>query len=243
MRGQDTIAFWDERFSGSDVEDALPAKLPNYLDIGVAFFGPVKGRKVLDIGCGLGENSIALATMGADVTAIDTSGVAIEKLSKFAADHHLAINAAVCDAMDIDALGRFDFVVGAMILHHLEPFDAFCDALDAAMRPGGKAFFFENNAASKLLIWCRQNLVGRFGIPKYGDDDEFPLTPGEVGVLKHHFTVTQDYPEMGFFSLASVYLFRRHGAGACKKLDELLFKHGILKSHSYRQILLLEKPS
>ena len=243
MKEQGTIAFWDERFSASDVKDAHREKLPNHLNVGITFFGSVKGKKILDIGCGLGENSIVLARMGADVTAVDTSSVAVKKLNEFATDHHLSINAAVCDAMEIDALGVFDFVVGAMILHHLEPFEAFCDVLDAAMKPGGKAFFFENNAASRLLVWCRQNLVGRFGIPKYGDADEFPLTPQEVDALRRRFKVTQDYPEAGFFILASVYLLKRRGEGAFRKLDEFLFKRGILKSRSYRQVLMIEKPA
>jgi SAM-dependent methyltransferase len=241
LSNQSTVAFWDERFKGSDVQYASQGKLPNHLDKGVAFFGPVEGKRVLDIGCGLGENSIALARMGADVTAVDTSTVAVAKLNRFAADHRLSIDAAVCDAMNIGTLGEFDFVVGAMILHHLEPFEAFCSALDSAMKPGGKAFFFENNAASRLLVWCRQNLVGRFGIPKYGDENEFPLTPQEVDALRRRFRVTQDYPEMGFFILASVYLLKRRGEGACRRLDGFLFKRGILKSRSYRQILMVEK--
>ncbi len=241
MNGHDTVAFWDGRFNKSSIRTDVRPELPNCLDRGLAYFGSVKGRKVLDIGCGLGDNAFALARNGAIVTAIDTSAIAVGKINHFAATSGLPVTGIVHDAMLINNLGSFDFVVGAMILHHLEPFESFRDALHAAMKPGGKAFFYENNAASRLLVWCRQNLTGRFGIPKHGDDEEFPLTPQEVDILKRRFDVRQEFPEMVFFSMVSVYLLRRHGGNLCRRIDDFLFRHNILKSYSYRQILMLQK--
>jgi SAM-dependent methyltransferase len=233
------VAFWDDTFDRAGI--AEPVELPNYLDRAIAFFGPVAGRSVLDIGCGLGENAIVLARMGAHVTAIDTSAVAIRKINEFAAAEGLPIVGVVCDAMKLDGLGRFDFVLGAMILHHLEPFSAFCSALKAALKPGGKAFFYENNAASRLLVWCRQNLAGKFGIPKYGDDDEFPLTPQEVDHLRAEFRVEQVFPQLVFFQMAALYCFRGRGGHLLARLDALLFRAGIMRSYSYRQLLLVER--
>src|SRR4051812_43585466 len=36
-------------------------------------FGPVSGLRILDLGCGTGRHSVALATAGAKVTALDFS--------------------------------------------------------------------------------------------------------------------------------------------------------------------------
>jgi 2-polyprenyl-3-methyl-5-hydroxy-6-metoxy-1,4-benzoquinol methylase len=65
----------------------------------------------------------------------------------------------VCDAMKLQGLGSFDFVLGAIILHHLEPFSAFCSALKAALKPGGKAFFYENNAARIMRSYSYRQLL------------------------------------------------------------------------------------
>jgi SAM-dependent methyltransferase len=167
--------------------------------------------------------------------------VATEKINDFARSQELPIQAIVCDAMDIDKMEPFDFVIGTMILHHVEPFEDFCTVLHRALRPGGRAFFYENNGANRVLMWCRQNVAGRFGIPKYGDAEEFPLTPREVDLLRGHFNVVQDFPENSFFTLVSVYLFRRRGYRACKRLDAFLMRRKMMRSYAYRQILMLEK--
>ena len=111
------MAFWDSQFRERSAEIKLSSSLPNYLDHGIRFFGSVDGKHALDIGCGLGENVIALARMGARVTAIDTSPIAIDKINRFVEQTQLQlqIEASVHNAMDIGSLGRFDFVTGAMI--------------------------------------------------------------------------------------------------------------------------------
>jgi 2-polyprenyl-3-methyl-5-hydroxy-6-metoxy-1,4-benzoquinol methylase len=236
-----SASFWDEQYRNSGIHAPTDGDFWYYLDRGIEFFGGVSGKRVLDLGCGLGGNSIPLARMGASVTAIDTSEEAIDKLNHFAARESLDITGLVCDAMEISNLGTFNFVVGAMILHHLEPFGEFCASLDAAIKPAGKAFFYENNAKSRLLVWARKNLVGRFGIPKFGDDTEFPLTPHELDLLRSRFNLFVEVPEMVLFTMAGVYLFRNKGQIIFRTIDELLFRLNFLKSWSYRQILFLEK--
>ena len=86
------------------------------------------------------------------------------------------------------------------------------------------AFFFENNAMSQMLVWCRENLVGRYGIPKFGDDEEFPLTPGEINMLRKYFRVSQSYPTMLFFELVSWYFLKGRMKGAFRFLDRLAFR-------------------
>lgn len=241
MSRKSSASFWDEQYRNSGIHAPSDGEFWYYLDRGIAFFGEVNGKKVLDLGCGLGGNSIPLARMGASVTAIDSSEQAISKINHFAERESLDITGLVCDAMEISKLGTFDFVVGAMILHHLEPFGEFCASLYAAIKPGGKAFFYENNAKSRLLVWSRKNFVGRFGIPKYGDDAEFPLTPQELNLLRSRFNLTVEIPEMVLFTLLGIYLFHNSGEAIFKKIDSLLFRFNLLKPWSYRQILFLEK--
>jgi len=236
-----TISFWDNQFEASDFAGSLEPEERDVFAACVTYFGDVNGKTVLDIGCGLGKNSIALARLGANVTAVDVSNTAIAKLNGFATNHNLPIEAIAGDALGIAELGTFDYVVGSMILHHIEPFPLFCDALYAAMKPGGKAFFYENNSASQLLVWMRSHVVGKLWVPKYGDDDEFPLTPQEVDVLRRRFKVEQAFPEFFFFRLISRYLFRDRLGRIFAMADDFFYRHKLLERYSYRQILLINK--
>lgn len=203
----------------------------------LAYFGDVRGKTLLDLGCGTGENSIFFAQQGARVTAIDLSPAAIDGLNKLKGD--LDIRPVVCDAMDIASLGSFDFVYGRMILHHIEPFDQFAVALAKCL--SGKAWFYENSANSRMLIWCRTHLAGRFWIPKMGDDDEFPLMPHEIDLLRAHFDVKTRYPEMFFLQLASVYLLRGRFLKTTKLLDGLLHKIKPFRRFSYYQDVEIQR--
>jgi SAM-dependent methyltransferase len=215
-----------------DPTPVLPAAL--------AHFGDVRGRRLLDIGCGLGVASRYFASRGAKVTAIDISDVAVEQLRELCAiTGESNVDAKVCSAMTADRLGPFDLVFGSMILHHIEPFQDFSEVLARATVPGGKAFFYENSARSRLLIWFRTNLVGRFGIPKYGDEHEFPLQPSEVDMLRPFFDVQIDIPELRFFRLMSTYFFRRRLGSITRALDRWFYKRGFLNQYSYRQYVKL----
>lgn len=234
-------AFWDNIYEATSYSRALDASIKRAVERAHAFFGPLEGRTLLDIGCGAGATSIFWARAGAAVTAIDRSEVAIGTLQRRAQQLGLPnITPVVCDAMAIDELGEFDFVFGSMILHHLEPFPSFARTLRRSVKTGGRAFFYENNAASTLLVWFREHLVGKGWVPKYGDADEFPLTRAEVNVLRERFTVQQEFPKMFFFQLASTYLLRRRLRAPAKAIDDFLYRHDIGRRWSYVQYVMLQ---
>jgi SAM-dependent methyltransferase len=203
-------------------------------------FGDVRGRRILDVGCGGGEYSLLFAGDGADVVSIDTSAQAIERLQDHCTQNNVTnVHAERMSAFDIETLGRFDLVFGSYVLHHLEPFDEFASLLRRVVLPGGRGFFQENNAMSDILIWCRDHLVGHYGIPKFGDDEEFPLTPSEVNVLRRHFDVQVTYPEFLFARLGTRYLLKGRGAATAQRVDEYLYRFPRIRRYSYRQFLYL----
>jgi hypothetical protein len=89
-------------------------------------------------------------------------------------------------------------------------------------------------------MWCRDHLVGRFGIPKHGDDEERPLSRDEVQLLARHLGVEVVYPELFLLRMASPYLFRDHLWAALTLLDRWLFHLKPLRKYSYRQYLYLQ---
>lgn len=211
----------------------------------LSHFGDVAGKRLLDLGCGTGEFAIMFAALGAEVVAIDRSETSVSKLQAFAEAHGLANLSARClDARDLPALGEFDLVFGTLILHHIEPFDAFASELTAAMRPGGKGFFHENNAAiGAPALWFREHLAGKLWFPKYGDADEFPLMPREVAALRRGLNVEITYPELAFFRLISQYVFRNKVLPRLHAwLDAELYRFDWCRKFSYFQYLFLSRP-
>jgi hypothetical protein len=59
-------------------------------------------------------------------------------------------------------------------------------------------------------------------VPKHSDDEEFPLTPGEIKTLSEYFRVEVRYPELVFLRLISTYLLHGRGHSLLRKKYYLL---------------------
>ena len=85
--------------------------------------GEVKPCKTIDLGCGTGNYSIYLASVGFDVTGIDISPTAIKIAKQNAKKKKVKCNFLVADAlycMD-DLKGTFHFAYDWELLHHIFP--------------------------------------------------------------------------------------------------------------------------
>jgi 2-polyprenyl-3-methyl-5-hydroxy-6-metoxy-1,4-benzoquinol methylase len=79
--------------------------------------GGFKG-KVLDVGCGSGDNSLFLADKGLDVLGIDRVPAAIDRARAKAAQQKSTATFQIADALDLSALGTtFDTVLDSGLFH------------------------------------------------------------------------------------------------------------------------------
>lgn len=235
--------FWDNVFSRGQESNygvEYPALDDPVFERALEHFGSVENKTVIDLGCGRGAASLFFAYHGANVISVDLSEIAIANLANYCQDNSIHnITPINISALEIEKLGKVDFVFGAMILHHIEPFDKFAESLRNVLKSGGKAFFWENNARSKTMIWFRQNLVGKLWVPKYGDVDEFPLMPSEVDEIKKYFSVEIEYPELMFFIMIPLYLLGNHFEVIFQMLDKYFYKYPAIRQYSYRQYLCI----
>jgi SAM-dependent methyltransferase len=107
--------------------------------------GDLKGKRLLEIGCGDGVATVRFLKAGARVTAIDISGEMVELTRRAARDAGLSefVEARKMGGEDLDfPEGTFDIVFGHSILHHLN-LDVAGPRIARVLRPGGTAAFLE----------------------------------------------------------------------------------------------------
>jgi ubiquinone/menaquinone biosynthesis C-methylase UbiE len=177
--------------------------------------GELRGRRVLDLGCGTGDLTLALLDAGAEVTAIDLSPGMVE-LARGRVQHFRPAAPpprfviAAAERLPFDD-GAFDVVIGRFILHHLDLARAPAE-IARVLGTGGVAVFAENSARNRLLMFARERVAGRFGIPRYGTADEHPLGDRDLTRLGAAFDrVRLSYPVFDFFVIfdRQVLRFRR----------------------------------
>ncbi|QNP76195.1 class I SAM-dependent methyltransferase [Streptomyces roseirectus] len=101
--------------------------------------------KVLDAGCGLGENAIMLADQGYEVTGVDGSPSAIEQAGQRASAHGVPVRFLVADATELHGVGTgFDTVLDSGLYHCLDAGQrsAYAAALHRVCRPGATLHLF-----------------------------------------------------------------------------------------------------
>lgn len=93
---------------------------------------PKPGERILDLGCGDGALTGALAAAGAIVTGVDSSPAMV------AAARALGLDAHVADATALGFNGDFDAVFSNAVLHWVKPPEAAAAGIARALKPGGR---------------------------------------------------------------------------------------------------------
>jgi ubiquinone/menaquinone biosynthesis C-methylase UbiE len=111
-----TARTFDERRFGGPIGELVASAQADVLR---EFAGPLRGRRVLDVGTGTGRAALLLAREGAIVVGIDASEEMLAVARQRAADGHAQVSFAQGDAHAIGFPDRsFDVVVSLRVLMH-----------------------------------------------------------------------------------------------------------------------------
>ena len=202
----------------------------------------VKGKIVLEYGCGPGSQAFSLAERGAEVDAIDISEVAIEQAREEAEKLEVKINFTVMDAENLDFEDdTFDLVCGSGILHHLELESCYRE-LTRVLKPGGKGVFFEPMGYHPIV-----NLYRKL-TPSMRTDDEHPLLMDDIRLAETYFdTVETHYFHLSSFAASFLPgdALKRGASAVLNRVDHAVFKMApFLKKYAWIVVLELKnKPN
>lgn len=160
------------------LHNLVPARL-DYFD---GFVEDWSDKSVIDVGCGGGFMSEALAQRAAEVVGIDQSESAIEAARAHALSSALAVRYQVSQAEQLDFESEsFDVVVCVDVLEHVDDLDRAIGEMGRILKPGG-LFLFDtinrNWLASFLAVTAAERLVGL--LPRGAHDPELFIRPSEL---------------------------------------------------------------
>jgi len=143
--------WWDPQGEFRPLHELNPLRL-GWID-GLA---PLAGRRVLDVGCGGGILSEAMARLGASVTGIDLSEKPLKVAQLHLLESGLDIRYELISPEELQktASGSFDVVTCMELLEHVPDPASTVAACAKLVKPGGRVFFSTINRNPKSYLFA-----------------------------------------------------------------------------------------
>jgi ubiquinone/menaquinone biosynthesis C-methylase UbiE len=211
------------------VEPVDPIQVKRYLDppadtaypLEYAFhlLSDVRGKTVLDLGCGSGENLVALVERGAHVTGLDISpeliAIAQERLDKAGLEATVRVRSAYETGLPDESV---DVIFSIALIHHLD-IPTMLGEMLRLLKKSGRVVILEPIRFSATYGRLRKMLPTREDISDY----EHPLTREELTAVCAPFK-----PEgLRYFRLPLIPLFRQISSQQrlLWRMDRWLIRH------------------
>ena len=143
--------WWDRQGDFKALHDINELRL-NYVNQ----CAPLAGKSVLDVGCGGGIFSEAMASLGAVVTGIDMGGDAlgVARLHSSESGLPLVYQKATAEQFAKTHRNRFDVVTCLELLEHVPDPASVVGACRTLVKPGGDVFFATINRNLKAFLFA-----------------------------------------------------------------------------------------
>lgn len=174
-----------------------------------ADFGSAKGKRVLEIGVGLGTDHVSFARAGADLFGIDLVPDNVKMTGIRLEQEGLKSNLVVGNAEQLEFEDdTFDAVYSYGVIHHTPHTQQCIDEIYRVLKPGGKASIMVYHAfslanAMTLMRGVFRGILFKRGIR--GTISYFLEEPGEGGVLAQIFTRKEARAMVSKFSSSKVW--------------------------------------
>ena len=170
--------WWDPEGEMRPLHDINPLRL-DFVDTRES----LRDARVLDVGCGAGLLSEAMAAAGAQVTGIDLAEDLIAAGRAHAEETGVAVDYRCVSTRDYanDHAGEFDIVTCMEMLEHVPEPHVVVDDCARLLRPGGAAFFSTINRSPKAWVLAIAGAEYVLGLLPQGTHDYAKLIrPSEL---------------------------------------------------------------
>ncbi|AOS98355.1 Ubiquinone biosynthesis O-methyltransferase [Microbulbifer aggregans] len=196
--------WWDRQGEFKPLHDINPLRA-NYIDR----HAPVVGKRVLDVGCGGGILTEAMAQRGADVTGIDLGEAPLNVARLHALESELQINYRQVSVEELaeEQPASFDTVTCLEMLEHVPDPASVIRACATLVKPGGNLFFSTINRTAKgwLFAVVGAEYVLRL-LPKGTHEYSKFIRPSEMGAwIRAAGLETRDITGMTYNPLTRTY--------------------------------------
>jgi SAM-dependent methyltransferase len=128
---------------------------------------PGRGTRLIDLGCGEGENAIYFARLGYQVTGVDASPTAIDTASRLAGEQGVTVTFGVADVLGLAGIeeAAFDIATDIGLLHMLvrdEHRRWYLESVRRVLRPGGAFFLFNRVSRRDVKVRDEDALILRY---------------------------------------------------------------------------------
>ncbi len=152
--------WWDPDSKFAPLHKFNPARLTYIRDTLAAHFGttgaePLKGLKLLDIGCGGGLVSEPMARLGAAVTAVDAAEANIKTALVHAEECGLDIDyrhGTAEQLLEADGPEQFDVVLNLEVVEHVADPESFLRNCARMVKPGGMMIVGTINRTPRAFV-------------------------------------------------------------------------------------------
>ena len=179
--GEVAHRWWDPNSEFRPLHDINPARL-GWIDSNAG----LKGKQVIDVGCGGGLLSEGMAALGARVTGIDLSekALAIARLHLYESGHLIDYRLISAEAMADETPSCFDLVTCLEMLEHVPDPASTVAACARLVKPGGQVFLSTINRNPKAYLLAVVGAEYLFNLLPRGTHDYTRfLKPAELARL------------------------------------------------------------
>jgi 2-polyprenyl-6-hydroxyphenyl methylase / 3-demethylubiquinone-9 3-methyltransferase len=143
--------WWDKNSEFKPLHDINPLRA-NYIDL----HSPVAAQHIIDVGCGGGILTEALAQRGAKVTGIDMgeAPLAVARLHAIEVGVSIAYEKITAEEKAQQCAGKFDIVTCMEMLEHVPDPSSVVSACANLVKPGGSLYFSTINRNIKSYAFA-----------------------------------------------------------------------------------------